>query len=199
MKPAKKIDIVSTFDSLESMSKFWSRAIKVMEIRAEMHRLEMSQNTKYLPTVHWRIIHDVILFNLSSAFRVPSYAHKSHDHTKTKLHKPPKSQKWWRQWWKRPHKHRKQAPSWVRLLRSKWPRKLSLSVWGRMWICLDNKIMTDMSLRIPIYTEDAFPSSGCGSSSLSMLQIPYPHLDDNSQATKMLKVIKTRMKKVAKM
>ena len=59
--------------------------------------------------------------------------------------------------------------------------------------------MTDMSLRIPFYTEDAFPSSGRGSSSLSMLQIPYPHQDDNSQATKMLKVRTTRMKKVPQM
>ena len=56
-----------------------------------------------------------------------------------------------------------------------------------------------MSHQIPIYTDDAFSSSGRGSLSLFMLQIPYPHQDDNSQATKMLKVSTTRMKKVAQM
>ena len=59
--------------------------------------------------------------------------------------------------------------------------------------------MKDMSLGTLIHTDVAFSSSGRGSSSLLMLQIPYPHLDDNSQVTKMLKVSTTRMKKVAQM
>ena len=62
---------------------------------------------------------------------------------------------------------------------------------------------SDMPLQInSTYTDVALDNLGCGSSmlwllSMLTLQIPYPHLDDNSQTTKMLKVIKTMTKKVA--